>query len=112
MQGATHYKDTDDFFYFRKKLQILEQRNPKEAHAELHARFVSDSAFRNWVFNSFTKEQVEEMRETYNTDPVYGLSFDDWYNFIKKEGIILTNKLTVEDLIFQKETYIKDFSIC
>lgn len=63
------------------------------------------------MINSFTKEQVEEMRETYNTNPVYGLSFDNWYNFIKKEGIILTNKITVEDLIFKKEIHIND-SIC
>ena len=104
-------QDTDDFFYFRKRLQILEQRNPQEARAELHARFVSDSNFRNWVLNSFTKEQVEEMRETYNKNPVYGLSFDNWYNFIKEEGVILTNKITVEDLIFQKEIHIND-SIC
>ena len=46
-------QDTDDFFYFRKRLQILEQRNPQEARAELHARFVSDSNFRNWVLNYF-----------------------------------------------------------
>ena len=67
-------QDTDDFFYFRKRLQILEQRNPQEARAELHTHFVSDSNFRNWVLNSFTKEQVEEMRETYNTNPVYKIS--------------------------------------
>ena len=112
MQEETYYKDTDDFFYFRTRLQILYQRNPQEAHAELHARFVSDSTFRNWVLNSFTKEQVEEMRETYNTNPVSGLSFDEWYNFIKKEGIILTNKVTVEDLMLQKEIHIKDYTIC
>lgn len=68
-------QDTDDFFYFRTKLRILEQRNPQEARAELHARFVSDSNFRN------------------------------------NEGVILTNKITVEDLIFQKEIHIND-SIC
>lgn len=47
-------QDTDDFFYFRTKLRILKQRNPQEARAELHARFVSDSNFRNWVIGRMT----------------------------------------------------------
>lgn len=64
--------------------------NSKETYTELKCKFFSDSDFRNEVLDSISEDKMKEMKETYiATSKFKNLTFEEWFEFVKRTGIIL-----------------------
>lgn len=64
--------------------------NPEETYAEFKCKFFSDSDFRSKVLDSIPEDKIKEMKDTYNATSTFkSLTFEQWFDFIRRTGIVL-----------------------
>lgn len=64
--------------------------NPQNTYTELKCKFSCDPDFRNEVLDSIPNDKMKEMKDTYiATSTFKSLTFEEWFDFVKRTGIIL-----------------------
>ena len=66
--------------------------NSQKTYTELKCKFLSDPDFRDEVLNSIPEDKMKEMKDTYmETSKFKDLTFEKWFDFVRRTGIILSS---------------------